>query len=91
MKLVDFEAWDIIFVSALAGIEWEANTAISRDALMRHLLFHAKPGALLVFRSAYALAKLIYPTVEQDQLRGHKISAIRAPIPGRSSLVVVAR
>jgi predicted O-methyltransferase YrrM len=91
MDLFDLREWDVIFVSALAGMTWEAQDMNTRDALVEHLIRNSRHDALIIFRSAYALGNLIYPSVRLNQLRGYRAKAIRAPDLGRSSLAIFQR
>ena len=81
--LTVFNDWDVIFISALACVD-------KREQLTTHLLDYLKPGTLLIFRSAYALGRLIYPTVDCSDFLNSNIQLIHAPKPGRSGLVLVS-
>lgn len=89
MHLDDFSDWDVVFVSVLAGVEMGVSVKSRRNALIDRLLRHVRPGTLLVLRSACGLAGLIYPSIDQKQIKNRKVLEIAAPAPGRSSLVLV--
>lgn len=78
--------YDGFYVAALAGVDPR-----EKDKIFERLAQHAKPGALLVARSAFRLRKLLYPEVQPERLKGFAPQVLVHPLNDVVNSVVVAR
>ncbi len=82
----ELASYDGFYVAALAGLN-----PSDKEAIFRHLAEHAKPGALLIARSAFRLRKLLYPEVQPEQLKGFAPQMLVHPLNDVVNSVLVAR
>lgn len=86
-----FDRYDVILVTALAGINWQEYTADARSSLLQHLLKAADYGSCLLLRSAYGLGALFYPVIDTETLADYGVQQLTPPTLGRSAMFAVEK
>ncbi len=87
--ITDFSEWDTIFISAQAGVESGHSVDRTRELLIRHIADSTQPDTLMIFRTPFALGRLIYPEIDPRLLGRMVVTEVQAPVQNRSSLLLI--
>jgi len=83
--------YDVILVTALAGVNWQQDPPDARSTLLQGLLEAADYGSCLLLRSAHGLGALFYPVIDTETLSNYDVQRLTPPTLGRSAMLAVEK
>ena len=93
--VTNFEGYDAIVGVVLLGVGTEGGEASTKTTIARHIITHMPPGARMILRNPHGLGKLLYPSVDLDEIAGvnvtNHVPEVGPTHPYRSGLVVAER
>ncbi|PSL01547.1 nicotianamine synthase [Haloactinopolyspora alba] len=83
---VDLGRYDVVVLAALVG-----GDAAGKARVLRRMAGSAKPGAVVLARSARGLRQVLYPAVDVDALDGYELLSVVHPVNDVINSAVLAR